>query len=268
MMIFFWRMTATVLLAAALTLLFTACTFPEKLPRGLMSRELMSREIAKTATSPVVHVVTPRPRIVQRGHGRQAVFKRCTPPNCPAVSGKTLAMEPMEMAPPHAGALLPWAPIEAASHSPNENVVANSKQERLASRAGNAQSGFESSSSAQPSTAATETVTIAFGFGDAKLSAKARDAIDRAAAAWSSASNVIVRGRTDIVGSIPANESLAWARAHAVRDHLRRFHPALSAVVSVEARGSCCYSAPNDTPDGRARNRRVEILFERHPEGM
>jgi outer membrane protein OmpA-like peptidoglycan-associated protein len=34
-------------------------------------------------------------------------------------------------------------------------------------------------------------------------------------------------------------------------------------VSTVDATGACCYVASNDTPDGRARNRRVEIDIER-----
>ena len=38
-----------------------------------------------------------------------------------------------------------------------------------------------------------------------------------------------------------------------------------AAEVKVDGRGICCYAAENDTPEGRARNRRVEIAFERVP---
>ena len=34
-----------------------------------------------------------------------------------------------------------------------------------------------------------------------------------------------------------------------------------TAEVKVDGRGVCCYATENDTPEGRARNRRVEVAF-------
>jgi outer membrane protein OmpA-like peptidoglycan-associated protein len=36
--------------------------------------------------------------------------------------------------------------------------------------------------------------------------------------------------------------------------------------VTLEAQGACCYAASNETPEGRALNRRVEVTFERDAE--
>ena len=46
-----------------------------------------------------------------------------------------------------------------------------------------------------------------------------------------------------------------------VRNYLRDQAPDLAAVISIDARGRCCFVAPNETEDGRSRNRRVEIAF-------
>ncbi|ENO99028.1 lipoprotein [Thauera phenylacetica B4P] len=70
---------------------------------------------------------------------------------------------------------------------------------------------------------------------------------------------ITVAGRTDDAGPAPINDALAKARATTVRDHLVRARPELESAITVEAAGKCCFAAPNDTPAGRARNRRVEI---------
>jgi flagellar motor protein MotB len=36
----------------------------------------------------------------------------------------------------------------------------------------------------------------------------------------------------------------------------------------LDGRGVCCYATENDTPEGRARNRRVEISFWRVPSDL
>ena len=61
---------------------------------------------------------------------------------------------------------------------------------------------------------------------------------------------------------------LATARANVVRDHLRVRYPHLAPAVTLEAQGACCYAASNETPAGRALNRRVEVVFERDAENQ
>ena len=75
------------------------------------------------------------------------------------------------------------------------------------------------------------------------------------------AERVLILGRTDDVGAGGANEAIALARATAVRDHLRRVARTLPKNVRIDARGLCCYGVPNDTPEGRAQNRRVEVVL-------
>ena len=108
-------------------------------------------------------------------------------------------------------------------------------------------------------------VVVSFPFGSAALTAAARASID-AAASGDGIRRIDIRGRTDNVGPPAANDLLARQRAAAVAQYLRARHPHLAgAEVKVDGRGVCCYATENDTPEGRARNRRVEIAFERVP---
>ena len=72
-----------------------------------------------------------------------------------------------------------------------------------------------------------------------------------------------IRGRTDELGSTGLNDVLARNRALAVRDYLRALHLTEATTIRLSAKGACCYVADNDTKEGRAANRRVEIEY--HP---
>ena len=110
----------------------------------------------------------------------------------------------------------------------------------------------------------TESLTVSFEIGSARLTNRARVEIDTALArTGASIRRLIIRGRTDATGSITTNERLAQARANAVREHIAGRQPRLLPVMSLESHGACCYVAPNDHAPGRARNRRVEIEIER-----
>lgn len=71
-----------------------------------------------------------------------------------------------------------------------------------------------------------------------------------------------INGYTDNIGTAPKNQQLSEKRARRVRDflvaqgvHENRF--------KVYGRGETNFVAPNDTADGRTKNRRVEIVFYR-----
>lgn len=105
-------------------------------------------------------------------------------------------------------------------------------------------------------------VRINFPTGGAQLalSEPTRDAIAVAAAR---ARSVIVRGRTDSTGSATVNADLARARALAARRMLLQagVEPR---KISLHYRGLTDYVASNATQEGRARNRRVDILLVGH----
>ena len=94
------------------------------------------------------------------------------------------------------------------------------------------------------------------------LSPAARSSLNEAMTALLSARQITIIGRTDNTGPLAFNESLALARALAVRDHLLSTHPRLTPTLSVKARGACCFIAANDTLAGRTQNRRVELVFD------
>ena len=61
--------------------------------------------------------------------------------------------------------------------------------------------------------------------------------------------------------ALELNEVLARNRALAVRDYLHQKQLPEHTLIRVSFKGACCYVAANDTEEGRAANRRVEIEF-------
>jgi outer membrane protein OmpA-like peptidoglycan-associated protein len=76
------------------------------------------------------------------------------------------------------------------------------------------------------------------------------------------ARNLIVEGHTDSRGSESYNQGLSQRRADAVRDYLvQRGYPADR--IQARGKGEDSPIADNASPEGRANNRRVEIIIER-----
>ena len=76
------------------------------------------------------------------------------------------------------------------------------------------------------------------------------------------ARNLIVEGHTDSQGSTSYNQDLSQRRADAVRDYLiQKGYPADRIQARGKGKGSPI--ADNVSPEGRANNRRVEIVIER-----
>ncbi|MFW1392105.1 OmpA family protein, partial [Vibrio parahaemolyticus] len=68
-------------------------------------------------------------------------------------------------------------------------------------------------------------------------------------------------GHTDSTGPEAYNQRLSERRAQAVADYLKRMGIAESRL-SVEGQGESRPIASNDTVEGRAQNRRVEVVFD------
>jgi outer membrane protein OmpA-like peptidoglycan-associated protein len=107
---------------------------------------------------------------------------------------------------------------------------------------------------------------VQFATGTANLSASARESLANFAGVVASYPNLkyIVEGHTDNTGSDAVNRELSLKRAIAVRDYLIRSGIRASAI-DVAGLGWSSPIADNSTSDGRARNRRVEIVVSGPP---
>lgn len=187
---------------------------------------------------------SPAPQLAQMGYGNQADFAQCMPPQCPTRTRKTLGATPAIEA--------NQAVAEEAAPLPVTGSL-----EALPAEAG---------LPVDPDVAAIaehQTWSIPFAFGSARLGAAGLGILKQVTAELPAQGPITVAGRTDDAGPAPINDALAQARATTVRDHLVRARPELESAITVEAAGKCCFAAPNDTPVGRARNRRVEITVAR-----
>jgi outer membrane protein OmpA-like peptidoglycan-associated protein len=115
----------------------------------------------------------------------------------------------------------------------------------------------------------TKPVSINFASGSYELGPEAIAAINQhVLPELEIAKGMVVRieGNTDSIGDRKGNQALSQLRAQAIVDYLvKRGIP----VERLVARGNGASSplATNDTPEGRAKNRRTEILFIRGTKG-
>jgi len=111
-------------------------------------------------------------------------------------------------------------------------------------------------------------ITVPGGFlfrsEDATLMPAAHDKLDKIVAAVKEQGNrkILVEGHTDSRGADAYNMNLSKQRAEAVASYLTD-HGIASEKVSAVGVGSTRPVASNDTPEGRASNRRVEITIDK-----
>lgn len=188
-------------------------------------------------TAPAIDAASVARRIAQLGFGRQAHFAECVEPACPAKTRKSLAASPE----PIPARLTPTAtnlpapapePLPPTIPTPSPAPAPESRQ-----------------------------LILHFALNSASLTAAHKVLLRDALPALRRTERVVIAGRTDDLGSVPLNQSLALARGLAVRDHLLSLDPALPARIAIDARGRCCYAVPNDDAQARALNRRVEISY-------
>jgi outer membrane protein OmpA-like peptidoglycan-associated protein len=225
-----------VYIAAALVggLLLTACSLLNS------DRQALSKPHAAVAAPAALH-------ISQVDFGHNARFTRCIEPACPSVTPKTLAptsasvtLTAIVATPPAvAGAAVIPRPIGLVT-----TVLP-----------------------AGPRTPAPHRLTLHFGTNSAVLTAAHKVLLSNAIGEFRRTDRIVIAGRTDDLGSEPLNEALALARALAIRDHLLDLAPDLPARIAIDAKGLCCYATPNDSNAGRARNRRVEVVYTPRDEG-
>jgi len=85
--------------------------------------------------------------------------------------------------------------------------------------------------------------------------------LDEAATTLRANPNVTVQvnGYTDAIGSVEYNLRLSQRRADAVRNYLEQQGVSHSGLIT-QGFGKTNFVATNDTPEGRAQNRRVELV--------
>jgi len=106
--------------------------------------------------------------------------------------------------------------------------------------------------------------SVLFRSDESTLLSSARVKLDQVATALLAirARNLIVEGNTDSQGSEAYNQGLSQRRADAVREYLvQKGYPADR--IQSRGRGESNPIANNASPEGRANNRRVEIVIER-----
>jgi outer membrane protein OmpA-like peptidoglycan-associated protein len=107
---------------------------------------------------------------------------------------------------------------------------------------------------------------VQFATGTADLNSPARESLAKFSGIVASYPGLrfVVEGHTDNVGSEATNSELSLKRAIAVRDYLIGQGVAAS-TIDVEGLGPSRPIGDNSTADGRARNRRVEIVISGGP---
>lgn len=105
---------------------------------------------------------------------------------------------------------------------------------------------------------------LRFATDEARLSRRGKDKLQRVAGYLRThpRRQVRIQGFTDATGDEAGNLDLSRRRALAVAEHLERLGVEPKRLV-VEAYGSVRPAADNRTPEGRAANRRVELVFEK-----
>ena len=179
---------------------------------------------------------TPGRRITQLDFGGNARYAGCTEPACPSTTPKTLAV-----------ASGPAAPVVVSTQALAPVMTSVAERPHATVNVG----------SVRKSTV----LALNFASDSAALTPSHKTQLASLLPTINQAERVLILGRTDDVGTGGANEAIALARAKAVRDHLCRVARTLPKDVRIDARGLCCYAATNDTPEGRAQNRRVEVVF-------
>lgn len=101
---------------------------------------------------------------------------------------------------------------------------------------------------------------VNFDFDKANIRADAEPILDAAVATLQSEQpiTIVVEGHTDSTGSDQYNQNLSIRRATAVRDYLAK-KGIDSGRMTIEGFGETKPVASNDTAEGRAQNRRVEL---------
>lgn len=222
------RLTVAGGFAATLVAATASCS---SLPRA--------QEAGVQAAAPPIRPAPMHPaplRIVQLSFGQDAYFAACAEPACPSLTPKTLP-GPVTR------------PVAAAASDRSARVIP-------------AGAATDPAPPAPTRTGSADThILLTFASGSATLTPESRQTLRRSLRLARESDRIVISGRTDSVGPEDINQQLALARALAVRNFIRDAVPDLPNVIAIDAKGRCCFIAPNDDETGRSLNRRVEVVF-------
>ena len=216
------HVVSVVLLAVGVSLLTASCS------------SLLTNDSTANAVPSRKQQSAPQRRIAQLYFGREASYRLCVEPACPAITPKTAVVTEPAASPVTVPVALPTPISKPAAIPVSTETSALPKQERIVLR---------------------------YPSGGSELDAYAKQRIDKMIPVARRSEKIVIMGRTDNVGSAKINQTLALHRALRVRDYLRSQIKDVDNTIEIDARGSCCFLSTNDTPDGRQENRRVEIIF-------
>ncbi|MBI5553021.1 MAG: OmpA family protein [Desulfobacterales bacterium] len=103
-----------------------------------------------------------------------------------------------------------------------------------------------------------------FGVGKSEITPENYDLlakVQKAIAAFGKP-QVVVEGHTDATGSVPKNEALSQSRAEAVRQYLLANSTVQADRITAMGFGATRPIASNDTAEGRAQNRRIDVIIQ------
>ena len=103
---------------------------------------------------------------------------------------------------------------------------------------------------------------ILFGFNSSKLSEESKETLSKFADSMKDMeqTDITVYGHTDNVGTEEANQKVSAKRAEAVADYLKKCGMDKDRLIT-KGMSFTMPVASNDTEEGRAQNRRVEIYI-------
>jgi OOP family OmpA-OmpF porin len=104
---------------------------------------------------------------------------------------------------------------------------------------------------------------VLFDFDKAILKPGAREEIDLRTGQLDNVHVVVIVGHTDGIGTDAYNDRLSLKRAEAVRAYFVSKHMDQK-LIKVEGKGKRAPTDSNETIEGRAKNRRVEIEITPH----
>ncbi|BCO29987.1 hypothetical protein TspCOW1_00900 [Thiohalobacter sp. COW1] len=161
----------------------------------------------------------------------------------------------------------PWQSIDGTGSETTRGGTASSAGQSIAADMAIGPGGTSMRSNAKDNTdsntattaSAKPLLTLRFPFDVSRIQPEHRQLLAQfASEVWPTLQRkaLLVIGYTDDIGSHHYNQLLARKRADSVVRTLRDLG---IDSVRIEAKGKCCYVADNETPQGRALNRRAEI---------